>query len=61
MAKIEKGSKTMNVPDKTSIALSRLVVRMRSKGIECFKNGLVEAMVAHFDKNPNELAELLKA
>lgn len=57
----QKGTKTMNVSDKTSITLSRLVVRMRSKGFECFKNGLVEEMVAHFDKNPDKLVELLKA
>lgn len=50
----------MNIPPKTSVQLSKLVVRMRSKGFEVYKNGLVEAMVAHFDRNPEQLVELLK-
>lgn len=60
MATKEQGSKTMNIPPKTSVQLSKLVVRMRSKGFEVYKNGLVEAMVAHFDRNPEQLVELLK-
>lgn len=59
--KKERKGKTMTVSSQTSIRLARLTVRMRSRGIECYKNTIVAVMTNHFDKNPDALAQLLKA
>lgn len=60
MAIKQKGRATINVSTKASITLAKLVIKVRSKGIACYKQGLVNSMIAHLESNTDLLIQLAK-